>query len=195
MASDLDEFMRQHGISPASVLGHSMGGKTAMQFALTYPDKTEKLVVVDIAPRAYNVRHDEILDALSSLDLSRHSTRKQVDTALATMIGNKAVRQFLLKNLGRTESGEFTWKLNLEIIRKRYSDIADWPSTARHVFTKPTLFVKGEQSSYIQNDDHRRIIKLFPNATVVTVEGAGHWVHADASPEFSRIVGNFLNAS
>jgi len=195
MASDLDAFMQQHGIHSACVLGHSMGGKTAMQFALTYQEKTDKLIVVDVAPKTYDRRHDEILDALSSLDLSLYSARRKVDEALATMIPDVAVRQFLLKNLRRSESGAFTWKINLGIIKKHYSEIADRPPAAGRVFMQPTLFIKGERSSYIGEHDHRIIMGLFPRATIVTVEGAGHWVHADAPQQLTRIVLDFLGAS
>lgn len=191
LAEDVKNFMREHQIESAHVLGHSMGGKTAMQYALSFPDLVEKLIVVDVAPRKYASAHDEILDAMCSLKLKEFSSRQQADDAIAKRIPEFGLRQFILKNLVRTESGEFKWKVNLVIIKKHYPDIAD-DITAHGTFEKPTLFVKGSKSKYIIPDDEPRIHKLFPHAKIITIQETGHWVHADKPEEFGDTVLKFL---
>ncbi len=192
MAQDVRDFMKQNNIPSAYVLGHSMGGKTAMQFALTFPDLVDKLIVVDVAPRKYASAHDDILDAMCALKLSQLSTRQEADEEIGKRITNYAVRQFLLKNLTRTEEGKLKWKVNLSIIKRHYPEIAD-DITATGEFTKPVLFVKGAESRYIVNDDKPRIKKLFPLSRIITLAGTGHWVHADKPEEFGDAVLKFLS--
>jgi len=191
MADDLKNFMREHHIPAAAILGHSMGGKTAMQFALMHPELVEKLIVVDVAPRAYASAHDEILDAMCSLKLSRLTARAEADAELALRLPDFALRQFILKNLTRTEDGRLKWKVNLSIIKKHYPEIAN-DITARGVFAKPALFIKGGRSRYIVQSDEPRIKKLFPHSQIQSIPNAGHWLHADAADEFGEIVINFL---
>ncbi len=191
MAEDLGVFMQSHDLSSTYLLGHSMGGKTAMQFAVTNPEKVDKLIVVDIAPKAYPPEHDEIFEALCSLDLNAFSSREEIDAALAQKIGNPAVRQFLLTNVTRDDSGGFKWKMNLDVIYKNYDQINKELESNR-TFEKPTLFIKGERSDYIQEEDTAIIKDIFPHARIVTVAGAGHWVHVEAPEEFSRLVVDFL---
>jgi esterase len=191
MAEDVKNFMREHHLPSAHLLGHSMGGKTAMQFALMYPELVDKLIVVDVAPRKYASAHDEILDAMASLRLKDFATRQQIDEAIAKRIPEFALRQFILKNLTRTESGEFKWKVNLSIIKKHYPDIAD-DISAKGTFAKPTLFIRGGRSKYLLHEDHARIHRLFPHAKIITIQGTGHWVHADKPEEFGDAVLNFL---
>jgi pimeloyl-ACP methyl ester carboxylesterase len=191
MAEDLKEFMEHHGIPTAHVLGHSMGGKTAMCFAVSYPENVDRLIVVDIAPKAYDAKHDEMLEAMSSLHLDEFSTRKEVDEALSTKVQDTVVRQFLLTNLARNDSGMFIWKLNLNGIRKNYREMNKGLDPERG-FTNPTLFVAGGKSTYIRREDHSLIKKIFPHATITTISGAGHWVHAEAPGEFARVVLDFL---
>lgn len=191
MARDVRDFMEQHHIRSAHVLGHSMGGKTAMQCALMYPDRVDKLVVVDVAPRKYPSAHDDILDAMCSLKLNRMTTRHEADEEIGKRITNYAVRQFLLKNLTRTEDGKLKWKVNLSIIKRHYPEIAD-DITVSGEFPKPALFIKGAESRYIVSDDKSRIKELFPLSRIVTIAGTGHWVHADKPEEFSDAVLKFL---
>lgn len=191
MAADVLDFMQQHRIPSAFVLGHSMGGKTAMQFALTNPELVDKLVVVDVAPKKYPSAHDEILDAMASLKLKEYTTRQQADNEIAKRLPKYSLRQFILKNLTRTESGELKWEVNLSIIKKHYSEIAD-DITATGVFPKPAIFIKGGQSSYIQQGDERRIHRLFPSSDIVTISDAGHWIHAEKPEEFGNVVLKFL---
>jgi esterase len=194
MAADVAEFMKQQNIRSASVLGHSMGGKTAALVALLYPDAVDKLIVVDIAPRSYRDRNDQIFAALHSVDVNAYSFRKDVDAALSATISDFGVRQFLMKNLGRDESGRFYWKMNLEVIEKNYNRInEELPPNRR--FDKPTLFIRGERSDHIQQGDLPLIRRLFPRSEIVTIKNAGHWVHADAPQEFFAQVQGFLTTS
>ena len=191
MAEDVVHFMDQHDLGSTALLGHSMGGKTAMQFALTRPDGVGKLIVVDIAPRGYPHDHDELLDALETIDLASFSERVEVEEALTRSVPRKAVRQFLVKNLRRDESGGLVWKMNLPVIRENYATIAgDIP--AKGEFRGPTLFIRGGRSSYVRHDDRELILKMFPNANIHTIGEAGHWVHADAPEEFVKVVGEFV---
>jgi esterase len=192
MAADLDEFMTAHGLATACILGHSMGGKTAMQFALQYPERVEKLIVADMAPRAYEPSHDEIFDALLELDLSKYQARQEIEEALAPKIPNLILRRFLLKNLGRDESGRFTWKINLEGIWKNYPRLGDELSAVAP-FTKPTLFISGGRSDYVRPGDENLIHQLFPSARIEVIAAASHWIHADQPVEFLRLVFDFLN--
>ena len=192
MAEDVVEFMAQHRIASASLMGHSMGGKTAALAALLHPELVDKLIVVDIAPKSYQAHHDQVFNALTSLDLSAFEFRKDIDEALASKIPEMSVRQFLMKNLARDNAAGFHWKMNLEVIEKNYAQINEELPQDRQ-FDKPTLFIRGGNSDYIQTDDFPLIDRLFPKAELVTIDGAGHWVHVDAPEEFSEIVLDFLS--
>jgi pimeloyl-ACP methyl ester carboxylesterase len=191
MVEDVNMFMHRHALPTAHLLGHSMGGKTAMQCAVTYPARVDKLVVVDIAPRTYGRRHDHIFEALCSIDLTRCSHRRDVEQALMAKLHEPATVQFLLKGLARDEGGAFTWKMNVPVLKRNYGDIAGGlPASAR--FDKPSLFVRGGRSTYILDDDRTLIKHIFPRSTILTVKNAGHWVHADAPEDLTRIVQRFL---
>ncbi len=192
MAEDLREFMQLHQLSSTYLLGHSLGGKTAMQFALTYPDRVDKLVVVDIAPRAYPPQHDDILAALKSVDPGKFPKRKDIDMALAARLPDAALRQFLLKNLERDENGAFRWSIDLDAIEHNYPQLLQSVRGKYARFEKPTLFIRGERSGYIQNADQTAIREVFPFVRFVTVPGVGHWVHAEARRRFARVVLTFL---
>jgi pimeloyl-ACP methyl ester carboxylesterase len=190
MATDLLELLDRLALSSAFVLGHSMGGKTAMQFALDHPDRVGKLVVVDIAPRSYPPLHDKIFEALNDVDLSSMQSRQQIDNALAARVSNPAVRQFLMKNLARTESGRFKWKANVPVLKNSYNEIAR-AIDATKPFQKPAAFVRSSRSGYVLDSDSGDIQRLFPDARILSIE-AGHWIHAEAPERFSEIVLNFL---
>ncbi len=187
----MKEFLQQHNLPSAFFLGHSMGGKTAMRLALNDPQLIDALIVADIAPRKYPSQHDYIFDAILGLDLQRFSSRKEVDQALAANIPSLATRQLVMKGLARDESNAFRWKMNLEAIRKNYGTINEAISTTR-AFGKPTLFIRGSKSAYIQPSDEPEIKSLFPDSGLSTIENAGHWLHADAPEEFFHIVMDFL---
>jgi esterase len=191
MALDLDEFMGAHGLARAHVLGHSMGGKTAMEFALRYPDSVEKLVVVDIAPRAYSPRHEKILQAMLSLDLPAFETRKEVEEALAPAVPELATRQFLLKNVTRAPGQSFHWKLGLQEIANDYARLSE-PPTAMAPYTKPVLFIRGEASDFLREEDINLIRGLFSQAELRTIPQAGHLPHVENAAAFLRAVNEFL---
>ena len=200
MARDVIAYMDQQGLEKASLLGHSMGGKTAMQVALSYPDRVEKLIVADIAPVTYQPRHDAILEGLTRLDLSAVTTRAEADEALREYVGVTAVRQFLLTNLVRVPKEEkasnpdvFQWRLNLPVIEACYQNLANAPE-GEGPFTGPVLFLKGEKSAYIQRKHQERIKALFPAARIEVVADTEHWLHAEKPDEVARLCREFLNA-
>lgn len=191
MAEDLSEFMEQNWIHKAHVLGHSMGGKVAMELALTYPDLVDKLVVVDIAPRPYAPGHDDVFAALFAVDLQKLESRQEAEAILEKHIDEWGVRQFLLKNLSRTKEGGFEWKMNLPVIYRDYARILE-PPTENEPFEGPTLFIRGAESRYVKDEDVLRIQELFPRSTLSTVPGAGHWLHADQPEILKNMVIDFL---
>lgn len=190
LADDLRAFIDQHDLAPANLLGHSMGGKTAMRTALSYPDRVDRLIVVDIAPSAYPPHHADLLDALARITPADFDSRDEIDAALAEDIPSTPVRQFLLKNL-TYEGDSYTWRMNLDAIRAHYDDLTA-AVTADTTFDGPTLFVRGEDSDYIKDADIEVIRMVFPNAELATVEGAGHWVHVDAPEALATLVTDFL---
>jgi esterase len=190
MAEDLKCFMEQNWIYKAHLIGHSMGGKTVMQFALEYPDMVDKLVVVDIAPKKYEGGHQAIFDALFSLDLNNIQGRSDAEAQLAKKIDEVGIRQFLLKNLSRKKEGGYAWKMNLSAISEHYEDILD--TIEGESVEVETLFIKGENSKYIQAEDRNLIANLFPNSNIQTVDNAGHWVHAEQPAVLMDMVLEFL---
>jgi esterase len=192
MVADLRRFSEQQGLSRIALMGHSMGGKVAMQFAFDNPERVDKLVVVDIAPKAYKPSQRNLLQALREIDLSRYNSFGDVDTALAGKITDRAVRQFVLKNLARGEHGRLRWKLHLEAIYQNYDKLLP-ELVPQRVFPKPTLFIRGGRSSYIEDNDTELIRQFFTQAEIVTLSKADHWVHIDAPDEFFQKVHNFLS--
>jgi esterase len=191
MAEDLFEFAEEQKLSRFSLLGHSMGGKTAMQFALQHSERVRRLVVVDIAPRQYAPRHLEILTALTSLELNSFQTRTEIEEALAPRIPELAVRRFLLKNLKRDPGGKFRWQMNLAALSKDYARLNQDLNLAE-TFEQPALFLLGGQSDYVGDADWPLIHRFFPRAEIQSIPEAGHWVHAEAQTHFIRIVREFL---
>lgn len=191
MAGDVNRFMAARGLERAVVVGHSMGGKTAMQFALHFPERVEKLVVADMAPRAYAPAHDAIFAALLALDLAAFPARPQIEEALASEIPNLVLRRFLLKNLGRNPEGGFFWKINLRGLKENYPQLCS-PVSAAAPFAGPTLFIRGGKSNYLNPGDEPLIRELFPQAQIQTIAGAGHWVHAEATEFFLSLLLGFL---
>lgn len=192
MAQDLYEFIKSKNIEQPSIMGHSMGGKTAMKFAINHPDLWDKLIVVDMAPRAYPVRHRTILDGLKSIDVAQLKSRGDADKQLAEYIPQLGIRQFLLKNLARKNNGGFEWKINLPVIDKNIEQMGEGIEE-RLAIEKEVLFIRGENSDYIRDSDNILIVQLFPNSEVKTVKNAGHWVHAEQPDEVVRLVTEFLH--
>lgn len=191
MAEDLREFMEQNWIYEANLIGHSMGGKTVMQFAMEYPDMVNKMVVVDIAPKSYVGGHQTIFEALLSLDLDHITNRKDAEEQLALHIKQQGVRQFLLKNLSRKKEGGYAYKMNLSAIHKHYQNILD-NVNGEKADEVEALFIRGGNSNYINENDLALIHESFPRATLKTIHEAGHWVHAEKPLELLEMVRMFL---
>jgi pimeloyl-ACP methyl ester carboxylesterase len=193
MAEDLKAFMERHFIMRSHLLGHSMGGKTVMQFALSQPDMVDKLIVVDMAPKAYPGGHQEIFEALFALKLEGEKSRIAVDKQLAERIPQHSIRQFLLKNLARDKEKGFRLRMNLPVIYQDYEKILA-PLQGDDIFDGDALFIRGADSPYVQDEDLSLIRTLFPRAKLETIAGAGHWVHAEKPRELLSQILNFLEA-
>lgn len=180
LSEDLARFIAQQNLSRVTLMGHSMGGKTAMLFALRNPHKLKRLVVVDIAPKAYNRPYFKLfINALSAVPLQDISSRQQVDEHLSKVIPQKSIRQFLLKNLARDRENHFYWRINLPAIAANLHEIMK-SVDGLQPFNGPALFVRGQKSDYILDEDFIAIKRLFPNSRLVTIPGASHWLHAEA---------------
>jgi pimeloyl-ACP methyl ester carboxylesterase len=191
MVNDLAEFMEQQNIASANILGHSMGGKVAMQFAFDYTDKVEKLIVADIAPRQYKRGHDSLLEALDAVDFTKVTKRKDAEDIMMHLVPDFGTRQFLLKNLTTAANGGYNWRVNLNVLDRDYEEIIK-PIEYDGVFLKPALFLRGELSTYIKPSDELEIQEHFINAQIETISGAGHWLHAENPKEFYEKVIRFL---
>jgi esterase len=191
MAQDLGEFFDSKGLSSALLLGHSMGGKVAMQFAGDSPARLDKLVVVDIAPKSYPPSQRELLTALQNLDLRAVKSFADADAALAHVVTESGLRQFLIKNLDRTSSGEFRWRIALDVMAANYDESLK-AVTIEIPFDKPACFLRAGRSDFIEDTDIASIRESFPRAEIQTIARAGHWLHVDAPDEFYRIVAHFL---
>lgn len=190
MAEDIVELMDDEGLDKAFVMGHSMGGKTAMFLALMHPERVEKLIVADIAPRYYPVHHQKILEGLNSIDLDTIKSRKEADDKLAEHIDEVGIRQFLLKSLTRND-GKFAWKVNLPIITEKIEIVGEGIDVDG-TFDKPTLFMGGANSKYIQDKDRADMDRYFPNNHLIYIKDAGHWLHAEQPAAVIETVKAFL---
>lgn len=193
MAADVLEFALTHGLQVPHVLGHSMGGKVAMQFAATHPEQARSLVSVDMGPGAYGPRHRQILEAMQGLDLRRFTTRKQMEDALAQGVPELATRRFLLKNVRRHEHG-FFWRLGLSEIAKAYP-LLNAPVKGERRYPGPALFVRGEHSDYLNEADLAGIRQIFPQAQLISIAGATHLVHVDRPDHLYQVITRFLQST
>ncbi|MDX5477329.1 MAG: alpha/beta fold hydrolase, partial [Cyclobacteriaceae bacterium] len=173
MAEDLKELMDDEALDSAYIMGHSMGGKTVMTFAMNYPAKVKKMIVADIAPRFYPLHHQRILEGLNAIPMGELKSRKEADDILAKYINIPGIRQFLLKSLGRDENGKFIWKINLPVITEKIANVGEELKSGTP-FEKPTLFMGGANSDYITEKDKEEIERLFPNSHVIYIKDAGH---------------------
>jgi len=190
MANDLLKLMNSEGISSAHLIGHSMGGKTVMDFAVNHPEKVDKLIVADIGPKFYPVHHTEIIKALYSIPVQSLTSRKEADELMAQRISDFGTRQFLLKNLQR-DGDAFKWKMNLDVIAKNIEEVGK-ALNQNAIYHKETLFIRGGNSDYILDKDLILINSTFPKGKLETIDGAGHWLHAEKPKEFYELVMNFL---
>ena len=198
MASDVVAYMDAQGIDKAHLLGHSIGGKVAMQVALSYPERVLGIIVADISPVSYQPRHDAILEGMKNLDLRGVKSRTEADSRLAEYVETPGVRQFLLKNLERIPKDEieqddllFRWRLNLPVIDASYSNLSAAPE-GDGPYDGSVLFIKGADSAYIQTKHQDTIQSLFPNAELKIIEGTGHWLHAEKADTFATLCRQFL---
>jgi len=190
LTEDLEKFIKENKIENPHLIGHSMGGKTAMNFAVKNPTGVDKVVVVDIVPKKYVVRHDRLIEGMKAIPLEEITSRAQAEVALAGYEPDPAVRQFLLKNLSRNNEGKFVWKVNLPAIDQHLQETGE-AMIYQGVFDGPTLFVKGKKSDYYTEGDELLIKKIFPQAQIATLD-TGHWVQAEKPQEFSQLVLQFL---
>lgn len=193
MADDLHEYYESKNIEKAIVLGHSMGGKVAMVFAANHPERVEKLIVVDIAPKGYPVHHQEIIDALRKLDFSKIKSRGEADETLKKHLPNFAVRQFLLKSLYWKDNDSLGLRFNLDAIENNIEMVGE-PLPDDYRFEGPAWFVRGKLSGYIKDDDLALIHRHFPQSKLIDIAGAGHWVHAENPKSFYREITDILKA-
>jgi esterase len=191
MAEDLLKYFEHHNIRTAILLGHSMGGKTAMQFATDHPDKVSKLIVADIAPKAYPQHHQDILKALQSLNFEKIKSRGEAEEVLSNFIKEEGVRLFLLKNLYWKEKGQLDLRINLKVLAENIDAVGE-ALAENSEFEGAALFLRGENSGYIDPYDEVLIKKHFPKASIKTISKAGHWVHAENPSEFYHNVMDFL---
>lgn len=193
MVDDLYEFIEEHELEDPVLIGHSMGGKVAMNFAMDYPALVNKLILVDMSPRQYKPRpiHSTMISAMMSVNFDVSNTRKDVEDHLALTIGYPGIRMFLMKNLQRVGKNRFEWRINLEAITNNLNEIFKGVDQ-RKTFEGPTLFVRGGKSDYVQDKDFELIKKLFPNSEIETLEEASHWLHADAPEKLCAIFSEYL---
>ncbi|MDF0707986.1 alpha/beta fold hydrolase [Flagellimonas okinawensis] len=193
LSDDVINYMDHHNIGSAYVMGHSMGGKTAMQLATTHPNRVKKLIVADIAPKYYPPHHDFIFNGLSHLDFNQISDRREADDELSKHIKDKGIRQFLLKNLYWVEKEKLGFRFNFDVLKNKMEEIGEniFPNA---IFEGPTLFLRGDRSEYIQPNDFPEIKRHFPNAQIETIDRAGHWLHAENPKQFFDKSHGFLNS-
>lgn len=189
LAEDLKELIDKEGLEEIILLGHSMGGKTAMRFAQKYPELVKKLIIVDMGVKGYPMHHGSILEGLNTIDLSVHKTRGAAQKALTPFVENESTRQFLLKNLYWVEKGQLGWRINIPVLEREMENIIA-PLEEGEVMT-PTLFMRGGKSNYILDEDFDQIESYFPISQINTIEEAGHWIHAEAPKEFLDTVLGF----
>ena len=191
MVNDLFQYLNHHGINQCVVLGHSMGGKTAMAFALNYPDRVQKLIIADIAPKYYAPHHQKILAGLSTLNLEEVSSRKAADQHLKNFIPEAGTRQFLLKNLYWVSEGKLGLRINVAVL-KNAAEAVGAAIQSQKQYHQATLFLYGENSNYINPMTDTEILKYFPKAEIIEIEGAGHWLHAEKPLLFFKTLTQWL---
>lgn len=191
MAADLNEFLEDHQIEQPFILGHSMGGKTVIQYSQHY-DNFSGLIVVDIAARQYPQHHGHILAGLKAINLEKLTSRKEAEEIFGQYVTDFGERQFILKNLYRNESDGFDWRINLPILDKNSGNVVAEIPLIKHV-EKPLLVMRGSESDYVKDTDFEQLKQYYYNARLVTIAEANHWIHATQPTEFVKEVIHFLN--
>ena len=191
MSDDILELVNDNNLQNIILLGHSMGGKVAMQFAIQHQELLDKLVVIDIAPKYYPQRNKEVLMALNAVNLATVKTRKEIETVLSKYITDFGTRQFLLKNIFWKENTDLDWRFNLKVITTEFENTGE-ATPVGIICATPALFIRGAESNYILDEDLTSIQDIFPNSILETIANAGHWVHAEKPKEFFECVMNFI---
>ncbi|WP_047548108.1 alpha/beta fold hydrolase [Psychroserpens sp. Hel_I_66] len=191
LSKDLKTYCEDHDLEDIILLGHSMGGKTAMLFATEFPKLVSKLLIADISPRFYPTHHDAILEGLSSLDFQELKSRGAADKQLSKYVQEAGTRMFLLKNLYWIEKGKLALRINLDVLKEHVSEVGE-ALPIHSKFEKPTLFLRGDKSEYVMPTDEKLIKQHFPLAEIKTIRNAGHWLHAENPEDFYDAVINFI---
>lgn len=191
MVEDLIAYLNEQELDSTSILGHSMGGKTAMLMAVEHPDRVAQLIVADIGPKFYPPHHQTILDALNAVDFSQVNSRSDIEKVLEGYIPEFGIRQFLLKNVYRNQNKEYAYRFNLPVLEEQYDEVGV-ALPPRTVFEGETLFLKGANSGYITADDEGLIQAYFPQSLIIEIDNAGHWLHAENPNDFYKAVADFL---
>ena len=192
LVEDLKHYCEAYNLEDIILLGHSMGGKTAMLFAAKYPELVSKLIVADVSPRYYPTHHESILEGLSALDFKVINTRKEAEDVLVNYVSEFGIRQFLLKNLYWKDKGQLDLRINLKVLKENIEEIGEaLPTNSK--FNGDILFLRGDKSNYISFNDEILILEYFPKAVVKTISNAGHWLHAENPKEFYETVMLFVN--
>jgi pimeloyl-ACP methyl ester carboxylesterase len=192
MVEDIVKYCNEHHLEKINLIGHSMGGKTAMLLAAHYPELVDKLIVADIGPKYYAPHHQDILAGLNAVDFTLKPSRNEVEGIVSNYIPDFGTRQFLLKNLYWQEPGQLAFRFNLAVFNKKITEIGV-SLPADLVFEKPTLFIRGGNSNYILDEDFEAIKVQFPNAIFETIPNAGHWLHAENPALFYQLSLSYLN--
>lgn len=191
MSDDILNYLDAHKIDTCYLLGHSLGGKAVMEFAYKYPERLDRLVVADMAPKAYPPHHQSIIKGLNAVDFSQVEKRSEAEDFLKKYIPEFSVRQFLLKNVYLIEKGQYAFRFNLKVLTEKYSDLIG-KGLEDGEFDKPTLFIRGGNSHYIMDEYFDLIESHFPKAEIKTIPNAGHWLHAENPKMFFEFVVEFL---
>lgn len=191
LATDVLNLMDRLELRTSSVIGHSMGGKTAMTMAKLEPDRIAKLLVADIAPKAYQHSHGTIIEAMKALPVQSATSRKQLESFMLERLPDPMLRGFLLKSVERTDTGTYRWRINIPAIEANYDALIGW-SRADEPIRTTSLFVSGGASNYIKSSDHVAIQEQFPTSHLREIPGAGHWLHYQAPKEFVAEIRTFL---
>ena len=191
LSDDIVELINDNHLQEIILIGHSLGGKVAMEFAIKHPDVLDKLIVVDIAPKYYPVHHQSVLQALETVDFSIVKTRKQAEEILSKYISDFGTKQFLLKNIYWKENGEMAWRFNLKVIAEQIENVGE-ATKSDTICDVSALFIRGEESKYILDSDMNLIQEIFTHNMLETIADAGHWVHAEKPKEFFETVMKFV---
>ncbi len=193
MVEDLEAYLREHDLKKIHLMGHSMGGKTAMFFAMKNPEWIKKLIIVDISPKKYPPHHHFLFEAIESLSLNTDS-RKELEKQLMRKIQSISIIQFVLKNIYRSKDQKFEWRPNIYVLKNALEDLGE-ALPPMSIYNDSVLFIKGEKSPYIAEEDYPLIKAHFPHSEIITIPGAGHWVHAEKPERFRNEISNFLLTS